>query len=217
MKTKIVSIVIPCFNEDETVNEFYRRVNAMSLSENVPKFEFIFVNDGSQDGTAPILNKLAKDDDRVKVLHLAHNRGHQIAISAGIDYATGEVIVTIDADLQDPPELIPEMLNLINQGNDIVHAQRKNRKGETWFKLTSAQLFYTFFKFISNTEIIDNCGDFRAFTKAVQYVITSFRTPYKFYRATFVQLGFRQTIIQYDRDVRYAGKTKYPFFKMLKI
>lgn len=213
----LISLVIPCYNEAETIDEFYRRANTLTVSIEPAKLEFIFVNDGSTDDTGAILKKISAKDSRVKVLQLAQNRGHQIALSAGIDYATGDMIVTIDADLQDPPELVSEMLDLIEEGYDVVHAQRQKRDGETWFKLTTARLFYRFIRFASDTNIIENCGDFRAFTRSVQYIITSSRTPHKFLRGAFVQVGFRQTILSYNRDSRFAGETKYPFLKMLNL
>ena len=217
MKIKLISMVIPCYNEAATVIEFYHRVNALSASMKPLNFEFIFVNDGSTDETGTILNDFAEKNPRVKVLHLAQNRGHQIALTAGIDYAKGDMIVTIDADLQDPPELVREMLQKIEDGYDVVHAQRHRRTGETWFKLTSARVFYRLLNRLSNTTIIEDCGDFRAFTRPVQEALTAFRTPHRFLRGTFSQLGFSQCVIQYDRDTRFAGETKYPLSKMMNL
>ncbi|RLC13086.1 MAG: glycosyltransferase [Deltaproteobacteria bacterium] len=225
MKVKLISLVIPCYNEADTVGEFYRRARKMA-EERIEnrrhrpegrRFEFIFVNDCSTDETGPILNALAKQDKRVKVLHFAHNRGHQIALTAGTDYALGDMIVTIDADLQDPPELIYEMLEKIEEGYDVVHAQRRDRKGETWFKLLTARIFYRLMKRLSDTPVIENCGDYRAFTRPVQETIAAFRTSHRYLRGTFVQVGFRQCVLQYDRDARYAGETKYPFLKMMNL
>jgi len=214
MKVSLITLVIPCFNEDLTIEEFYRRAKVLSASMAPKQFEFIFINDGSTDNTSDILNQIAAKDTAVKVLHLAQNRGHQIALTAGLDYACGDMIVTIDADLQDPPELIKEMLEKIEQGYDVVHAQRRRRFGESIFKIVSAQLFYRTMKWISDTPIIQNCGDFRAFARPVLQAISAFRMPHRFLRGIFVQIGFNQCIIEYDRDVRYAGTTKYPFFKM---
>ena len=214
MKVTLITLVIPCFNEDLTIGEFYRRAKAFSVSMEPRQFEFIFINDGSTDKTSDILNQIAANDKTVKVLHLAQNMGHQIALTAGLDYACGDMIVTIDADLQDPPELIKEMLDKIEQGYDIVHGQRRRRFGESIFKIVSAQLFYRTMKWISDTPIIQNCGDFRAFTQSVLKAISAFRMPHRFLRGIFVQIGFNQCIIQYDRDVRYAGTTKYPLIKM---
>jgi len=214
---ELISLVIPCYNEEAVIEEFYRRSQALAGSLSQYRFEFIFVNDCSTDLTGSILNNMGAKDPSVKVLHFAQNRGHQIALTAGLDIALGDMIVTIDADLQDPPELIHKMLEKIEEGYDIVHAQRRHRKGETRFKLLSAWLFYRFMRWFSNTAVIENCGDFRAFTRPVKAVLSAFRAPHRFLRGTFVQLGFRQCVIQYDRDARYGGQTKYPFFKMLNL
>ena len=217
MKINLISVIIPCFNENETIEEFLQRIYSVASSMENYTFEFIFVNDGSTDETGKILNNFAEQDHRIKVLHLAQNRGHQIALTAGMDHAMGDMIVTIDADLQDPPELIGEMLEKIEAGFDIVHAQRRKRHGESWFKLITSRLFYKLMIWYSNTSIIMYCADFRAFTRAVLETITAFRMPHRFLRGTFATLGFNQIIIQYDRSPRYSGQTKYPFFKMLNL
>jgi glycosyltransferase involved in cell wall biosynthesis len=214
---ELISLIIPCYNEEAVIEEFYRRSQVVADSLSQFRFEFIFVNDCSTDLTGSILNNMAAKDPSVRVLHFAQNRGHQIALTAGLDIASGDMIVTIDADLQDPPELIQEMLEKIEEGYDIVHAQRRHRKGETRFKLSSAWLFYHLMRWFSNTAIIENCGDFRAFTRSVKTVLSAFRAPHRFLRGTFVQLGFQQCVIQYDRDARYGGQTKYSFFKMLNL
>jgi dolichol-phosphate mannosyltransferase len=214
---ELISLVIPCYNEEATIEEFYRRSQAIADQLSQRRFEFIFINDCSTDLTGSILNNLAAKNPSVKVLHLAQNRGHQIALTAGLDLALGDMIITIDADLQDPPELIHEMLEKIENGFDIVHAQRRIRKGETRFKLFTAWLFYRLMRWVSNTAIIENCGDFRAFTQPVKTVLSAFRSPHRFLRGIFVQLGFQQCVIQYDRDARYGGQTKYPFLKMLNL
>ena len=217
MTDAIVSIVVPCYNEADVIPEFYRRVVALANAPNPDKWEFLFINDGSNDDTPCLLNALAEADPRVKVLHLARNRGHQVALTAGLDYALGDIIVTMDADLQDPPEIISRMIEKINEGYDVVHAQRTVREGETMFKLMTARLFYQLMRWFSNTPIIENCGDFRAFTRRVLEVACSFRARNRFLRGIFVEVGFRQTIIPYSRDARYAGKTKYPLFKMINL
>ena len=215
MRVKSISLVIPCYNEEDTISEFYTRAAELAGKIANRSIEFIFVNDGSYDKTRLILNRMAEQDIRVKVLHLAQNRGHQIALTAGLDHAAGDMIVTIDADLQDPPELIQEMLLKIEAGYDIVHAQRRRRNGETFFKLISARLFYRLMRFVGKTKIVDNCGDYRAITRPVLDTVIAFRTPHRFLRGIFAQIGFNQCVIPYDRDPRYAGNTKYPFYKML--
>ena len=217
MQVKLISMVIPCYNEGETIDEFYRRSSRLAVNMEPRQFEFIFVNDGSSDETALKLNDLAAKDQRVKVLHLAQNSGHQVALSAGLDYALGDMIVSIDADLQDPPEVIPEMLEKIEAGCDVVHAQRRRRPGEKWFKLFSARIFYRLMRWFSRMPIIENCGDFRAFSPQVLEVVYAFRSHHRFLRGIFVQVGFRQCVIQYNRDVRYAGQTKYSLFKMINL
>ncbi len=217
MNIELISLIVPCFNEENTVGEFYIQAEALLVKMRPYKFEIIFINDGSTDQTGQILNNLAAENSSIKVLHLAQNRGHQIALTAGLDHATGDMIVTIDVDLQDPLELIQHMLKKIEGGFDIVHAQRRSRAGETIFKIISANLFYRLLRWFSNIAIIENCGDFRAFTRPVLETVIAFRTPFRFLRGTFVQVGFRQCIIQYDREKRYAGDTKYNFFKMVNL
>jgi dolichol-phosphate mannosyltransferase len=212
-----VSVIVPCYNEAETIPEFYRRITAVADAAHGYTFEFLFVNDGSVDQTAALLNELAASDKRVKVLHLARNMGHQIAITAGMDFAEGDITVIMDADLQDPPELIPAMLVKIDEEFDVVHAQRRKREGESRFKLFTAWLFYKLMSTFLTPEVIDNCGDFRAFIRQVLLTARRFRERHRFMRGIFAIIGFRQCIIQYDRDRRYAGETKYSLGKMLRL
>ncbi|HXX53956.1 MAG TPA: glycosyltransferase family 2 protein [Thermodesulfovibrionales bacterium] len=215
MKIKKITYVIPCYNEAEVLPEFYRRVNQVARDLSEYSFEFLFINDGSDDRTAEILNAFAEQDDRTKILHFAKNRGHQIAITAGLDFATGDVIVIIDADLQDPPELAKEMIQKVEEGFEVIHAQRRKRSGETFLKLFTASLFYRLMRWTSSHHVIENCGDFRAVTRPVSKAISGFRERHRFMRGIFSAIGFKQCILQYDRDPRYAGQTKYPFKKML--
>ena len=167
MRVDKISVVIPCYNEAKTIEEFHRRAIALTRTNASRQFEFIYVDDGSTDGTSVILNEFASADEGVKVVHLARNRGHQVALSAGMDVSAGDMIVTIDSDLQDPPELISKMIVKIEEGFDIVHARRKHRRGETLFKVLTAKIFYRVLRWFANTPIIENCGDFRAFTRPV--------------------------------------------------
>lgn len=217
MNMKKITYIIPCYNESEVIYEFYKRLKRLSEELRSYEFEFLFVNDGSNDGTAEILNALSEQDNRLKVLHLAKNRGHQMALTAGMDFAGGDIIVTIDADLQDPPELVKEMLYKIQLGYEIVHAQRRKRAGETWFKLFTAWVFYKLMSKFLVKDLIENCGDFRAFTRPVLEAVCHFRERHRFLRGTFAIIGFKQCIVTYDRDIRYAGKTKYPFNKMFSL
>ena len=217
MEVKRVSLIIPCYNEGATVEEFFKRAKALADSQPAYHFEFIFVNDCSTDKTGMLLNALADRHPEVSVLHFAQNRGHQIALTAGLDHASGDIMVTIDADLQDPPEIISQMLVKIQEGFDIVHAQRQVRKGESGFKLFTSWLFYRLMRWFSDTRIIQNCGDFRAFNRPVREAMAEFRMPHRFLRGTFVQLGFRQCVIKYDREARHAGRTKYSLLKMIRL
>lgn len=217
MKANKISVAIPCYNEESVLPEFYTRITKMASSLSAKEFEFIFVNDGSSDKTQIILDELSRKDNRVKVLHLAQNSGHQNALTAGMDFATGDIVVTIDADLQDPPELIPEMIKQVENGYDIVHTKRKHREGESWFKLTTAALFYYFMRRFLGVDIIENCGDFRAFNAKVHQTVFQFRAPHRFLRGLFVKLGFKQYILEFNRSERFAGETKYPLFKMINL
>jgi dolichol-phosphate mannosyltransferase len=214
-----LTLVVPCFNEQEVLPEFHRRAGIVADQLRVAGVEtdFIFVDDNSRDKTWAVLDEMAMRDRRVRAIRFARNRGHQIAVTAGLDFAEGDVIVIMDADLQDPPEAIPAMLGLVREGFDIVHAQRRQRQGETLFKLASARLFYWLLHRFSNVEIVQNAGDFRAITRPVVLAAREFREPHRFLRGMFSAMGFRQTIFQYDRDARYAGETKYPLRKMVKL
>jgi dolichol-phosphate mannosyltransferase len=212
-----ICYVIPCYDEEESVGEFYTRARAVADKLKTYSFEFIFVNDGSRDDTPGILNALAGRDSRVKVVHLARNMGHQIAATAGLDFANSDVVVVIDSDLQDPPELVEKMLGHLERGYDIVHAQRTRRVGDSWFKRATAKLFYKIMTWLATDELIENSGDFRAFTRPVLEASRGFREPHRFLRGLFATIGFKQYVIQYDREPRFGGKTKYPLFKMMKL
>lgn len=212
-----ITIIIPCFNEEETLPEFYLRIVAAAETLSDCESRFLFVNDGSTDATGQILNSFADRDDRVQVIHFARNHGHQMAITAGMDFAEGDAFIIIDSDLQDPPELIGEMVDKIRAGNDVVHAQRRARAGEGLFKRWTAWAFYKIMSKLVSSEMVDNCGDFRAFTRPVLEVIRQFRERHRYLRGIFATIGFRQCVITYDRDQRFAGTTKYPVTKMISL
>ncbi|MBN1257109.1 MAG: glycosyltransferase family 2 protein [Planctomycetes bacterium] len=217
MEHKLISIVVPCYNEEKSLQEFYSQTALLKDKLAGKQLEIIFINDGSKDRTGEILDKLAAADQAVKVIHLARNCGHQRALGAGLDFSSGDIIVTIDADLQDPPELILQLVAEIERGYDIVHAQRRERAGEGWFKLTTARLFYKLMRRLSNNEVLENCGDFRAFNRQVLTTFCNFREPHRFLRGLFSHVGFRQSHILYDRRERYAGKSGYSLLRMIRL
>lgn len=214
---KKVSLVIPMYYEEEVAEECYRRVKEMLISLESYEHEIIFVNDGSKDKTLEILEKIASNDKNVKVISFARNFGHQCAVTAGLKEVTGDAVVIIDADLQDPPELIPDMLKLWEEGNEVIYAKRKKRDGESAFKLFTAKMFYKTLNGLSDVEIPKDTGDFRLADRKVVDVINSLPEHNKFLRGLFSWVGFKQTPFEYERKERFAGKTKYPLKKMLKL
>ena len=214
---KIISVVVPMYYEEEVAKECYTRLKGVLDKIENYSYEIIFVNDGSKDKTLEILKDIAKEDENSKIISFARNFGHQCAVTAGLRYVTGDAIVIIDADLQDPPELIPEMLKLWEDGNDVIYGKRKSRKGESRFKLLSASVFYKTLNALSDVEIPKDTGDFRLVDRKVVEVINSLPEHNKFLRGLFSWVGFKQTPFEYERKERYAGKTKYPLKKMLKL
>jgi len=212
-----ISVVIPCYNEEEVIRETYNRlITVMKSIEKKYNFELIFVNDGSKDKTIDILRDLSNKHAYVKVLSFSRNFGHQIAITAGIDVAKGDAVVLIDADLQDPPELIVEFLQKWEEGYQVVYAVRQKREGETWFKKTTAALFYRTLKNITDVDIPLDTGDFRLMGREVVEVLKSIKERHRFIRGLVSWVGFKQIGIEYDRGKRFAGDTKYPLKKMVE-
>lgn len=209
------SIVVPAYNEEDTLAEFYARLVKVLESLDGGS-EILFVNDGSTDETEKILQQLHQKDPRVRILHLSRNFGHQVAITAGIDLAQGRACLIMDADLQDPPEVIPEMVRLWHAGFEVVFGLRKKRLGESRFKLASASLFYKALKHLARIEIPQNVGDFRLLDRKVVDALKTLPERNRFVRGLVSWVGFRQTDLLYERDARFAGETKYPFLKMLK-
>ena len=212
-----VSVVIPMYYEEEVAEECYKRVKTVLSSLKDYEHEILFVNDGSKDKTLEILESIAEKDKQVKVISFSRNFGHQCAVTAGLQYVTGDAIVVIDADLQDPPELIPDMLTLWKQGNEVIYAKRKTREGESKFKLLTAKMFYRILNGLSDVEIPADTGDFRLVDRKVVDVINSMPEHNKFLRGLFSWVGFKQQPFEYERKERFAGKTKYPLKKMLKL
>lgn len=214
---KKVSIIVPMYYEEEVVKECYNRLRNVLANITEYKYEIIFINDGSKDKTLSILEEIAKLDKNVKVISFSRNFGHQCAVTAGLQYVTGDAIVIIDADLQDPPELIPEMLKLWEDGNEVIYGKRKSRDGESKFKLLTASMFYKTLNALSDVDIPKDTGDFRLVDRKVVDVINALPEHNKFLRGLFSWVGFKQTPFEYERKERYAGKTKYPLKKMLKL
>jgi dolichol-phosphate mannosyltransferase len=210
------SIVAPIYNELDNIPELYRRVQAV-MSPLPGDWELVLVDDGSSDGSTESILELAKKDARVRPVILARNFGHQVAITAGWDYARGEAVIIIDADLQDPPEVIPEMIGKWREGYEVVYAVRAEREGESWFKRTSAALFYRIVYRITDVKIPVDTGDFRLMDRKVVDVLKTMRERYRFPRGMSAWVGFRQIGLPYKRAVRFSGVTKYPFKKMLKL
>ena len=215
---KKISVIVPMYYEEEVAEECYKRLKKVleGLAENY-EYEIIFINDGSKDKTLNILENIAKENKSVKIISFSRNFGHQCAVTSGLKYVTGDAIVIIDADLQDPPELIPEMLKLWEDGNDVIYGKRKSRAGESKFKLLTASMFYKTLNALSDVEIPKDTGDFRLVDRKVVEVINSLPEHNKFLRGLFSWVGFKQIPFEYERKERIAGKTKYPLGKMLKL
>lgn len=210
-----ISIVAPVFNELESLQEFYRRVRK-SLETTEESWELILVDDGSTDGSGALLSELAGQDNHVRPVIFARNFGHQLAVTAGLDYARGSAVIIMDADLQDPPEVIPDMLEKWREGYEVVFAIREEREGESWFKLATASLFYRLIYRITDVDIPMDTGDFRLLDRKVVDVLSKMRERHRFLRGMSVWVGFKQTGVKYRRAARFAGATKYPFRKMFK-
>ncbi|MCM3727168.1 glycosyltransferase family 2 protein [Neobacillus cucumis] len=216
MKNIKYSIIVPVFNEEEVIQQTYQRLITVMDSADAP-YELLFINDGSKDRTEEILIEIGITDARVKLINFSRNFGHQVAISAGMDYAQGEAVIIIDADLQDPPELILDMIEKWMEGYDVVYAKRLSRKGESFFKKKSASLFYRTLRSMTDIDIPLDTGDFRLMDRKVVQQMNGLREKNRFVRGMASWVGFRQTAIEYERDERAAGETKYPLKRMLKL
>jgi polyisoprenyl-phosphate glycosyltransferase len=210
------SIIAPIFNELDNLTELYLRVREV-MSATQGTWELVLVDDGSSDGSTGRILELAKQDKHVRPVIFARNFGHQVAITAGWDYARGDAVIIIDADLQDPPEAIPELISKWREGYEVVYAVRAEREGETWFKKTTAALFYRIVHRITDVKIPVDTGDFRLMDRKVVEVLKTMHERHRFPRGMSAWVGFRQVGVPYKRAARHAGVTKYPFNKMIKL
>ena len=211
----LISIIIPIHNESEALPLLYERLNAMAATRK-ETFEFIFINDASKDNSLQILMDLHKRDPRVKIGNLSRNFGHQLAVTAGIDLSRGAAVVLMDGDLQDPPEVIPKLLDRWHDGYEVVYAVREKRAGETFFKKFTAGLFYRSLRKITGLDLPVDAGDFRLMGGRVVDALKKMREGHRYIRGLVSWVGYKQTGVMYSRDARYGGETKYTLFKMIK-
>ena len=215
MSSPELSLVIPVFNEEAVIPELRRRL--CEFLEGVDaEWEVVFVDDGSKDQSRTLLENLCRADERFGLVALSRNFGHQVAITAGVDYARGDAVVIMDADLQDPPEVVKEMLDKYREGFDVVYGVRLAREGEGWFKRSTAALFYRLLRGILGVPIPVDTGDFRLISRRVVVALRSLQEANRFVRGMVAWVGFRQTAVHYERPARFAGETHYPLRKMLK-
>lgn len=213
---KLISIVVPVYNESAVIDEFYARARSVLDSLYPVLWEMIFIDDGSTDDSYEKLCQLAVNDQRIKLIKFSRNFGHQIAITAGIDMSQGDAVVVIDADLQDPPEVIDKFVENWKEGFDVVYGVRQEREGETWFKLFTAHIYYRILKALAKMDIPVDVGDFRLMSKRAVRQFRQLREKDRFVRGMVSWIGFKQIGVTYRREERYAGMTKYPFHKMVK-
>ena len=212
----VYSVIVPVYNEKESLPVLYERMVKVMDQTGEP-WELILVDDGSSDGSSEIMRSLSEKDNRVRVIFFARNFGHQIAVTAGMDHALGDATVVIDADLQDPPEVILELIEKWKEGYQVVYAVRIDREGETWFKTKTASLFYRLIYKITDVKIPLDTGDFRLLDRKVLNVMNSMKEKHRFLRGMSAWAGYKQIGVPYHRAKRYAGTTKYPFKKMVKL
>lgn len=215
MSVPTFSIVAPNYNEAPTLREYHRRVREV-MQQTGESWELLLIDDGSTDGSTDIIYELAQEDPYVRPVIFARNFGHQIAVTAGLDFSQGKAVVIMDADLQDPPEVIPDLIDKWREGFEVVYAVRTEREGESWFKLATASLFYRLIYRITDVDIPLDAGDFRLMDRKVVNVLNQMRERHRFLRGMSAWVGFRQVGVPYRRAARYAGETKYPLKKMLK-
>ena len=216
MAKKLLSIVVPVYNEQEVIDETFKRLSAV-FKDYFMNIEYIFINDGSKDNTYFKLGEIAKNNPEVRIINFARNFGHQIAITAGMDYAKGDAVVIIDADLQDPPEVILQMVEKWQEGYEVVYGKRLKRDGETFFKKFTAKMFYRFLDSMTDVKLPVDVGDFRLIDRKVCDAMKSLPERSRYVRGLVSWVGFKQTSVEYKREKRFAGETKYPLKKMIKL
>jgi dolichol-phosphate mannosyltransferase len=214
---KSLSVIVPCFNEEEVIFETYKRIKSVLSKLDLPS-EIIFINDGSSDKTGQYLSELSLTDKNIKIISFSRNFGHQKAVTAGLNHCHSDMAVIIDADLQDPPEVIPEMIQtMVSSKAQVVYCVRKSRKGEGLFKKVSAKLFYRLLNFFSEVKLPVDTGDFRLIDKSIIREFNLLHEKGKYIRGLVSWIGFKQVPFYYEREARFAGETKYPFSKMVKL
>ena len=210
---ELISIVVPAYNEETVLPQFHPAV-ASVLSGQPYDFEIVYINDGSSDKTLTIIKQLAESDNRVTLIDLSRNFGKEIALTAGLQKAAGDAVVVMDADLQDPPELIPELIGEWQNGYDVVYAQRTHRRGESLLKRTTAQFFYRVIQRISKVEIPEDTGDFRILSRRAVNALNTFNEQHRFMKGLFAWIGYRQKAVRYERDARHAGASKWSYWRL---
>lgn len=216
MTKPVYTIIAPIYNEIENIQVLYQRVSEV-MNQSGEEWELVLVDDGSRDGSTDAIRELAKQDEKIRPVIFARNFGHQIAVTAGMDYARGDAVVIIDADLQDPPEVILELIEKWKEGYQVVYAVRSEREGESWFKLTTASMFYKFIQKITDVHIPLNTGDFRLLDRKVVDVMNSMPERARFLRGMSSWAGFKQIGVEYKRHARHAGETHYPLKNMIRL
>ncbi len=214
---KKITIIIPAYNEQDSLPFLYERVEKLINSIENYKFEILFVNDGSKDKTLELIKEYRKNDSRISYVDFSRNFGKEVAMIAGLDYATGDAVIFMDADLQDPPELIPEMIKYWEEGYDDVYAQRRSRKGETFLKKFTSKMYYKILQMLTNVEIQKDTGDFRLLDRRCVNALKKLRESQRCSKSMFSWIGYRKKAILYDRDPRIAGQTKWNYRKLVNL
>lgn len=212
-RRETLSVVVPAYNEEEVLESFHRRISAVLDTVDMDA-EIVYVNDGSKDRTLLVMRQLQQIDQRVAIVDLSRNFGKEIALTAGLDHAHGEAVIVIDADLQDPPELIPNLIETWKNGFDVVYAKRLSREGEGWFKKTTAHMFYRVMQSTGRVKIPEDTGDFRLLSRRAVQALLQLREQHRFMKGLFTWVGFPQTAVPYNRDSRHAGETKWNYWQL---